>query len=179
MSDHTNNYAPIDLIQKIKERAERTPDFRELRIKTDIPVFVYGTLKRGDYNNRLLEGSKYLGEAETSTRYYNMKSTGGFPVVFKRNELYTGSAKVEGEVYLVNLETLTNLDRLEDNGHMYIRSLNYVFLKDQPFVESDGAKYRPSLQCWMYIGNEDFWRGHELDEIMQTTRGVNSYYIWP
>ena len=38
------------------------------RVNT-IPVFVYGTLKRGHGNHRELEGATFLGEAQTVDRY--------------------------------------------------------------------------------------------------------------
>ena len=43
-------------------------------------VAVYGTLKKGGHNHRLLNESKYLGKDTTEAKY-NFYSLGGFPAV--------------------------------------------------------------------------------------------------
>ncbi len=48
-----------------------------------IPVFVYGTLKREHGNHRALEGSKFLGEAQTVERY--ALQVQGLPMVDRNN----------------------------------------------------------------------------------------------
>jgi gamma-glutamylcyclotransferase (GGCT)/AIG2-like uncharacterized protein YtfP len=79
-------------------------------------LFVYGTLKRGHHNHRLLEKAQYISHAELWG--YQMYSLGGFPGI------KPSDGHVHGEVYEV--EDLTRLDRLEgydeerDDG-MYLR----------------------------------------------------------
>lgn len=77
-------------------------------------VFVYGTLKQGHGNNRLLSRSKFVGKAVTSEPKFKLVD-GGFPYL-----LDTGSGKkVVGEVYEIGPFILRDLDTLEgvDYGH--------------------------------------------------------------
>lgn len=71
-------------------------------------VFVYGTLKTGGGNNRLLRSSTSLGLATTLEDTFTMFD-GGFPYVIDE-----GILKIRGELFEVSDPiTLSNLDRLE------------------------------------------------------------------
>jgi len=78
-------------------------------------VFVYGTLKAGHGNHRLLENSKLLHEATITGK---MVSLGGFPCVSTN-----GDNQIHGEVYEVDDQTLGHLDHLESNGSFYTREI--------------------------------------------------------
>jgi gamma-glutamylcyclotransferase (GGCT)/AIG2-like uncharacterized protein YtfP len=79
-------------------------------------VFVYGSLKRGYWNNRLLATSRFLAEAITVEDNFVMYD-GAFPYVATG-----GISKIKGELFEVdNEETLRNLDRLEGVPTHYIR----------------------------------------------------------
>jgi gamma-glutamylaminecyclotransferase len=85
-------------------------------------VFVYGTLKRGYGNNRLLTDSKFVGEGQTVARCRLFDS--GFPVLRPRLKKRDGAwnAPVRGEVYEVSsAEVMQRLDQLEGEGFMYHR----------------------------------------------------------
>lgn len=97
-------------------------------------VFVYGTLKKGFGNHRLLENAKYVGEAETVFPVYTMFDIGSFPGVVQG-----GETMIKGEVYDVNDEEFANLDRLEGYPSMYTRE------------EIDTTKGK----AWMYLWNYD------------------------
>ena len=121
-----------------------------MNTKTDnststIAVFVYGTLKRGHGNHRLLETSTRLGEAVTADACYRMGDTGGFPEV-TRNGLHA----IAGEVYEVSTATLESLDRLEGNGQMYVR--------EQVDVQLSTGE---CLTAWIYL-----WQLRRCDEIL-------------
>lgn len=96
-------------------------------------VFVYGTLKRGHGNHRLLQDAHFLGEFVTENKW-TMYSTGGFPAVVHGDSDY-----ISGEVYEVNDEQFKNLDRLEGYPTMYTRER----------IEVDGLDELP----WMYVWN--------------------------
>lgn len=104
-------------------------------------VFVYGSLKKGFHNNKLLEDSTFLGAAITEDMY-DMFSYGSFPAVVEDGTSY----KIKGEVYYVSDETLKDLDMLEDNGRFYMRK------------KVDTDKYN---DVWFYFLHKDSRRDLE------------------
>jgi gamma-glutamylcyclotransferase (GGCT)/AIG2-like uncharacterized protein YtfP len=78
-------------------------------------VFVYGTLKKSFPNDHYLTDSIFLGKATIQGQLLNI---GPFPGL-----IGTGSKKdrVQGEIYIVDNETLARLDRLEGEGSLYLR----------------------------------------------------------
>jgi gamma-glutamylcyclotransferase (GGCT)/AIG2-like uncharacterized protein YtfP len=80
-----------------------------------IKVFVYGTLKRGYGNHRLLIGrSIFVGADSIRGKLYDL---GNFPGVWHGNDL------VQGEVYkIAGPEVLRDLDCLEGHPRFYKRT---------------------------------------------------------
>jgi len=68
-------------------------------------VFVYGTLKRGHYNHRLLVDSDYVGDG--SIEGFDIYDLGCYPGVVQ------GTRTVHGEVFSVTDDVLRHLDCLE------------------------------------------------------------------
>ena len=54
-------------------------------------IFVYGTLKKGFYNNNLMIGSYYIGTGRTVAKYAIYKHV--VPYVIKGNRLRTSKAR--------------------------------------------------------------------------------------
>ena len=82
-------------------------------------VAVYGTLRKGFGNNRLLGDSRFLGEG-LSEFEATMYSNGGFPIL----SLDEPSSKVVVEVFVVEDEaTLQDLDGLEGYPYWYNRTI--------------------------------------------------------
>ena len=81
-------------------------------------LFVYGTLKKGGGNHRLLEGSKFVCN-------YELKNHILFDIGFGFPYMYKGSTmeSVLGEVYEVNKKTIKVIDRLEGHPVHYKRHL--------------------------------------------------------
>jgi gamma-glutamylcyclotransferase (GGCT)/AIG2-like uncharacterized protein YtfP len=99
-------------------------------------VFVYGSLKRGYWNNRLLATSRFLAEAITVEDNFVMYD-GAFPYVATG-----GISKVKGELFEVdNEETLRNLDRLEGVPTHYIRKETKFYV-----LPNDGEPAIPGLE---------------------------------
>lgn len=73
------------------------------------PIFVYGTLKRGEGNHRLLEGQEFVGVFKTAPKY-RMFDCGWYPCL---KEAFDDGISVEGELYRVDAATLRRLDILE------------------------------------------------------------------
>ena len=88
-------------------------------------LFVYGTLRSGYGNYRLLRGCRCLGTLRTVPGYrlYHY----GIPYVVPSPR---SSASVEGEVYEVNEAALARIDDLE--GHP-------IFYERKPVKLSDGS----------------------------------------
>lgn len=96
-------------------------------------VFVYGSLKNGFHNHRLLEQSKFLGVA--SGEGYRMVSLGSFP------GLLHGDKTVVGELYEVDDNTFKSLDRLEGHPEFYKRL-------ERPFDDGEEVHH-----AWVYLIN--------------------------
>ena len=80
-------------------------------------VFVYGTLKKGGGNHRLLNGCKFVGEHITENEH-TMVDFGPFPAI-----LEGGTTPITGEVYVINNSVAGDLDRLEGDPSMYQRKI--------------------------------------------------------
>ena len=76
-------------------------------------IFVYGTLMSKMANNKYLQNSKYLGTQEIEG--FIMYDLGYFPGIVK------GTGKVKGEIYEIDNTLLEKLDKLEDEGNLYLR----------------------------------------------------------
>ncbi len=107
-------------------------------------IFVYGTLKKGDSNHQLLDGSEYICTTRTIGKY-TMLDLGLFPGVLKDERSSRSSASfIHGEVYDITPHTLEALDNYE--GEWYFReeielefgieALIY-FLKKIPAIDYD------------------------------------------
>lgn len=106
-------------------------------------VFVYGTLKKGHGNHRVMELSngKFLAECETQYDGFAMVHLGGFPGVIKT----TDGTTIKGELYEV--EHLEALDALEGYPNLYYR---------EQVALSCGAT------AWMYLYNRAVQPQHKF-----------------
>lgn len=78
-----------------------------------IPVFVYGTLRKGESNHHLLKGrSMFVSE---NAVVGNLVDLGPYPAMLE------GNGTVFGEVYMVGEQTLADLDKLEGHPTLYAR----------------------------------------------------------
>jgi gamma-glutamylaminecyclotransferase len=126
-------------------------------------VFVYGTLKKGFGNNRLLTTSEFVGHATTVGNFLMLD--GGFPVVLEAaDDGSTSNRQVRGEVYEVDCATLKRLDRLESKGTMYDREIVHVRV--------DGRAEK--IEANIYIGC-DQWRRHIAYDLSSKIDGEGNY----
>jgi gamma-glutamylcyclotransferase (GGCT)/AIG2-like uncharacterized protein YtfP len=125
-------------------------------LENGVCVFVYGTLKRGGRLNDHLDPtqSEFIGEGTLSDEYsmYVPDVKGWFPMLAKENT----SLKCKGEVFLVSVAILRQLDRVEGVPTLYKReevgvtmsngdvleAYTYIYSNDIPegFVKSDVFK---------------------------------------
>lgn len=82
-------------------------------------VFVYGTLKRGFRNHRVVENARFVGEA-TTLEPWALPIYGGrhVPTVLPINEGY----RIKGELYEPDVPEWRYLDKLEGHPHLYKRA---------------------------------------------------------
>lgn len=87
--------------------------------------FVYGSLKRGYWNNRWLGDAEFVTEAISYKEFLMVAQ--GVPFILGEEQLpeqyHRFLAPVEGEVWKGDEETMKQLDLLESNGVMYDRFL--------------------------------------------------------
>jgi len=87
---------------------------------TDL-LFVYGTLKRGGHNHRLLGAAEFVGPARTEPKY-RLIDCGAYPALV---EHAAAPLEITGELYRIAPEIqrslLPALDELEDEGTLYRR----------------------------------------------------------
>jgi gamma-glutamylaminecyclotransferase len=91
-------------------------------------VFVYGSLRHGESNHRVLEGATRIGAARTTARF-TLYDLGPFPGMVD-----AGAGVTEGEIYEVDDETLARLDALEGHPSFYRRTA--ITLADGAEVET-------------------------------------------
>lgn len=108
-------------------------------------VFVYGTLKKGYGNHRLLAASKFIDVAATYENY--LLYDGGFPYAVNQENCNEedNTLPVLGEVYEVDRATLAALDQLEGEGDFYYRHSRPVFLRVGGLVQAFIYEYPTKL----------------------------------
>lgn len=112
-------------------------------------IFVYGTLKLGFGNNRLLKDATYVGKAETSDMFF--MADGGFPVVYSIYDPRFPGLKdhlgfVVGEAYEVDDAQLSSCDALEGHPEWYHRYETPIIFREDSFPET-------SVIAWIYVGD--------------------------
>ena len=100
-------------------------------------IFVYGTLKHNFSNHHLLNDSEYLGDGHTKEKY--AMYTNGIPFVIKSEAIST----ITGELYRVDDNTLSRLDRLEGHPNWYCR--------EQVEIALDSGN---TVTAWIYFNPE-------------------------
>lgn len=113
-------------------------------------VFVYGTLKSGHGNNRILSSSKLLGEAVTLESF--LLTDTGFPYLIPQDALTDAEsvtvAPVRGELWEVTSEdVMASLDSLEGVRYDHYRHLEVdVRMADGDYTALAYACYNEGAQ---------------------------------
>jgi len=116
-------------------------------------VFVYGTLKRGYSNNRLLKYATFLGKAKTLVKWTMISnSAGSFPYLLEPSPIL--GEHIQGEVYAVSTLELGQLDRLEGVPHHYLQKRTSVRYDDDSTLD-DVLVYVKATVPEDYLMNEE------------------------
>jgi gamma-glutamylaminecyclotransferase len=143
---------------------------------TEVPlVFVYGTLKRGHGNHRLLRDSEFIQRLSLASQFY-MINMGGFPAIICDNDILNPHKPktfkptgVIGELYRVPASDMKYLDALEGHPEFYTRDiLNVYGLKEQawyyklpPHYLLDRTTHRPHPNINSLLMPEGVWHPDE------------------
>ena len=125
-------------------------------------AFVYGTLKEGHGNNRLLTTSELLGATETEGKF--VLGDVGFPYAFPPDAVPKQHERllfpVQGEMYKVDsVLTFTNLDILEGYPSHYKRRI---------------ISFENGLNAWMYVQPD--WHNAQYCDVCTLEDGL---WSWP
>jgi len=102
------------------------------------PIFVYGSLKRGQENHGFLKGLKrYKARAPQIDLHAGPRYT----------LAVRGRSHASGEVYFIHRALLKKLDRLEGHPHDYHRELTTVILAHGQIT-----------QAWIYLRPQQAYR---------------------
>ena len=155
-------------------RNGHTPDIADLSNRIGAVVFVYNNLMKGRRDHHLLNPIGFGGNAYTGNLYNGWyRRADHIPIMlnpFIKNEkpvwaVQTGAhaAQFKGELYIVSIATLKELDKYHTNGVEFIRQrididLTYeedILTKDKQIVKS--GVYHSQKKAWCYVGNPDYW----------------------
>lgn len=101
--------------------------------KRNIPLFVYGTLKRGFYNHGLIKDQDFVSAAKTEPGFIIYMN--GVPEMVRE-----GEKEVLGEFFKLDEKTFELVDRLEGHPIYYKRDIILIELED-------GTK----TKAWAYL----------------------------
>lgn len=145
------------------------PDNRD--DSSGIRIFVYGTLKKGHPNHRLIEAATFLGRHQLEETSH-LIDLGYYPGVVRARPAGGESAVVRGEVYRVTSEMLDAVDVLEGHPNYYQR-----FKISTPWKSAwcyflpvgYAAKYGAILNgLWNPSDEEqEFWSGEEQQQTVR------------
>jgi gamma-glutamylcyclotransferase (GGCT)/AIG2-like uncharacterized protein YtfP len=96
-------------------------------------IFVYGSLRKGMGLNPVLSTSKLLGTVKTLPKY-TMYDLGAFPCITKN-----GDSSIVGDIYEVDLDTLSQLDMIEGVPNLYYR--DEIEISASPVTDNPNAYF--------------------------------------
>lgn len=139
---------------------------------------VYGTLKKGYGNHRLLEQSKFVGQGWVKD--YALLDHGWFPAAFP----FDGS-KIFVEVYEIDTTTLAHTDRLEGVGSGFYQRKAVETKFGQAFIYvQTGDHLKEAKTVWFPYGiwegqntEQALWLGWERERRLLARRRKNEAFV--
>lgn len=135
-----------DFITPLKTRMSLTPEWRELKAKKHIPVFIFSDYQESMFGGEFFRDDLYVGRGRTAAASYKMRVNGQGVAEVYHHQVY-GDRAIAGDIYLISPKKLMELDCIEKNTIFTERKKEYIYAEDQMY--SNGLM--PSLLCWMYL----------------------------
>ncbi|MEC7502077.1 MAG: gamma-glutamylcyclotransferase family protein [Planctomycetota bacterium] len=95
-----------------------------------LPIFVYGSLRKGMTQHAILAGAQFLGSAMTKPEY-TLLDAGAWPAAVR-----DGNTAIVGELYEVKPNKVSEIDRYERHPNFFCRQK--IMLADE-------------IMAWMWI----------------------------
>lgn len=123
-------------------------------------IAVYGTLKKGYGNNRLLINQRFVGKGKTTDRYPLIIN--GLPYLMEQKGK---GHKVEVEVYKVDDDTFDSIDALEGHPNFYERVETSITMKN-------GKR----ITAWIYFNRSQ--KNYTNEKYYVRYRRDNNWNYW-
>lgn len=107
-------------------------------------LFVFGSLKKGEWANAKLAGCMFLGKAVSHDSF--LMADVGYPMIVPVDD--DGGHRVEGEIYEINAAVLAACDRYEGYPSHYTRE-EKLFSLDP----GDGDPMPATVEAWVYFNH--------------------------
>lgn len=166
------------MLDKALDIESFTKDYPVLNLFEDHYIFVYGTLKYGYSNHRVINNKDctFIADAFSTHAHFLLKQTrGGIPALLGTFGQTNKAAKhVKGELYLVKTKMLPALDAFEQNGVIYKRT-KLLFSVPYPADKDE------LVPAWTYVGIKSAWESanETLDlcpSFTRTSQGLTKEY---
>lgn len=166
---------------ELRSRMIHSPDIAKLSEYEEHIVFIYDGFKSTLNDHKFfLKNAKFLGKAITVKDSYHLKRTANYPLLFdlggdESSNYVRGRKKVLGEAYAVDLEEMLKLDALYANNLIFERQKLCIKLMDQT-APMKNSYIRPTVDSWVYFGNEGHWKDHPLNfASMKIDSGISTW----
>lgn len=106
-------------------------------------LFVYGTLKKGEVNHRVIQNLEYVGDFLTVNKYYYDKTNNlVYKTLSKENENNTDIEyiQIKGELYVLPKNALYFIDRFEKHPDYFYRDIAQ-FVMENDIIRKIGYMY--------------------------------------
>jgi gamma-glutamylcyclotransferase (GGCT)/AIG2-like uncharacterized protein YtfP len=113
-----------------------------------VRIFVYGTLRKGECRNYLLEDYRFLGYAKA--KGFLLYNIGAFPGMIE------GGGEVVGEVYEIHESLLEKLDLVEGVPDLFCRELIEVTLENGQTISAYAYIYNRKIDNKLLIPSGDW-----------------------
>ncbi len=141
-------------------------------------VFVYGTLRQGQGNHRLLAAAQFLGVYRTDQHapreHFVLVDCGAFPALVP---VADDAPDVVGELYTVDDDELARLDALEGVPHLYERRMIDVVDDETGCRAVAWTYYQPETRRRPVIASGDWLRRHVCNDCEEPTSEIDGYGV--